>query len=66
MAHAQIGDILAAIERAGAFDDTAFVVVADHGMEESDPDCKGDFDDALSRAGIAFRDEAYGFIYFHP
>jgi len=42
---------------------TAFVLLADHGMEESDPDCKGDFDEALTRAGIPFRDEAYGFIY---
>jgi phosphonoacetate hydrolase len=32
-------------------------------MEESDPECKGDFDQALTRAGIPFRDEAYGFVY---
>jgi phosphonoacetate hydrolase len=32
-------------------------------MEESDPECKGDFDDALTSAGIRFRDEGYGFIY---
>ena len=45
---------------------TAFALLADHGMEESDPDCKGDFDVALDRAGIPFRDEAYGFIYLSP
>ncbi|MFA5891496.1 MAG: alkaline phosphatase family protein [Actinomycetota bacterium] len=43
--------------------ETAFVVLADHGMEETDPECKGDFDEALARAGIPFRDEGYGFIY---
>ncbi len=45
---------------------TAFALLADHGMEESDPSCKGDFDTALSRAGIPFRDEAYGFLYLAP
>ena len=45
---------------------TAFILFADHGMEESDPACKGDFDEALTRAGIAFRDEGYGFIYLDP
>jgi len=28
------------------------VLLADHGMEESDPDCKGDFDEALVYAGV--------------
>jgi len=42
---------------------TAVVVLADHGMEESDPDCKGDWDEALAAAGIPFRDEGYGFVY---
>jgi len=45
---------------------TAFALLADHGMEESDSDCKGDFDEALTRAGIKFRDEAYGFVYLEP
>ena len=35
---ARVGDVLAAVERAGVFDDTAFVLVADHGMQETDPD----------------------------
>ena len=34
---ARMGEIIAAVERAGVFDDTAFVLVADHGMEETDP-----------------------------
>ena len=34
---ARIGEIIDAVERAGVFDDTAFVLVADHGMEENEP-----------------------------
>jgi hypothetical protein len=62
----RIGEILAAIERAGAFDDCAFTVVADHGMEETDPAVRGDWDVALTQAGIPFRDEGHGFIYLAP
>lgn len=60
---ARVGEVLTAIERAGAFDDTAFVLVSDHGMEETDPAVRGDWDTALRDAGIPFRDEGYGFIY---
>lgn len=44
-------------------DRTAFVLLADHGMEESDPDCNGDYGDALNAAGIGYRDEGFGFLY---
>ena len=60
---ARLGDILAATERAGIFDDTAFVLVADHGMQETDPAVRGDWGDALRAAAIPFRDEGYGFLY---
>jgi phosphonoacetate hydrolase len=60
---ARIGEVLAAVERAGVFDDTAFVLVADHGMEENDPGCQGDWDVSLRAAGLQVRDEAYGFLY---
>ena len=60
---ARLGDVLAAVERAGAFDNTAFVLVADHGMEETNPAVRGDWDAALRDAGIKFRDEGYGFLY---
>lgn len=60
---ARVGDVLRAVEEAGAFDDTAFFVVADHGMEETDPTVTGDWDDALRDAGLPFRDEGYGFLY---
>lgn len=60
---ARVGEVLAAVEQAGVFDDTAFFLVADHGMEQTDPDVTGDWDDALRDAGIPFRDEGYGFVY---
>ncbi len=60
---ARLGEILAAVERAGSFDRTAFVLVADHGMEETDPAVRGDWGPALRDAGIRFRDEAYSFLY---
>jgi phosphonoacetate hydrolase len=60
----RMGEILDAIDWGAGT--TAFALLADHGMEESDPECKGDFDEALTRAGIPFRDEGYGFIYFTP
>jgi predicted AlkP superfamily pyrophosphatase or phosphodiesterase len=60
---ARIGEVMAAVERAGVFDETAFVLVADHGMEENDPTCTGDWDVALRDAGLPVRDEAYGFLY---
>ncbi|MEX2267831.1 MAG: alkaline phosphatase family protein [Acidimicrobiia bacterium] len=59
----RMGEILAAIERAGAFDDTAFVLLADHGMEETDPAVNGDWDVPLRDADLTFRDEGYGFLY---
>lgn len=60
----RIGAIMDAIEAAGAFDDTAFVLCADHGMEESDPSINGDWDVHLRDAGLRYRDEAYSFLYF--
>ena len=60
---ARVGEILAAVERAGVFDDTAFLLVADHGMQETDPTVTGDWDVELRAAGISFRDEGYGFLY---
>lgn len=59
----RIGDILAAIEKAGALDETAFFLFADHGMEESNPATTGNWADPLRDEGINFRDEGYGFIY---
>lgn len=60
---ARLGAVLDAVERAGALDDTAFVLVADHGMEETDPEVRGDWNAALHDAGIRCRNEAAGFLY---
>ena len=50
---------------AGVFDDCAFVLVADHGMEENDPGVPRRLGRrAAGGAGIEARDEAYGFLYF--
>jgi phosphonoacetate hydrolase len=60
---ARLGQILGAVERSGAWDRTAFFLVADHGMEDSNPAVAGDWAPALAATGIPCRDEAYGFIY---
>ena len=49
----RVGAILEALEQRGVIDDCAFVLVADHGMEENDPTCRGDWDVALRAAGVA-------------
>jgi phosphonoacetate hydrolase len=61
---ARMGEVMTAVQAAGIFDDTAFVLVADHGMEENDPTVTGDWDVTLRDAGLRFRDEGYGFLYF--
>ena len=60
---ARVGRILDAVERSGAWNDTAFVLVADHGMELANPAVTGDWDAALEESGIGVRDEGYGFLY---
>ena len=63
---ARLGEVLDEVERSGLFDRTAFFVVADHGMEETDPGVQGNWSTALDASGVAYRDEAYGFIYVNP
>jgi predicted AlkP superfamily pyrophosphatase or phosphodiesterase len=67
MAHASLRDTdarVAQILRAAGDDEaTAVVLLADHGMEESDPHCTGDWKPALRAAGIPVRDEGEGFLY---
>ena len=63
---ARLGELLDAVDAAGVFDRTAFFVVADHGMEESNPSVTGSWGPVLASTGVAHRDEAYGFIYANP
>jgi len=63
---ARIGRVLDAVERAGVFERTAFFLTADHGMEQSDVTCTGNWADALDACGVAYRDEGYSFIYVNP
>jgi hypothetical protein len=59
----RLGVWLDLVEERGLLDDTVVILTADHGSEMSDPDCTGDWDEALRTANVPFRDEAYGFLY---
>jgi len=59
----RLGVWLDLVEERGLLDDTVVLLTADHGMQGADPDCTGDWDEALTAAGVPFRDEAYGFLY---
>lgn len=59
----RLGVWLDLVEERGLTDDTVVLLTADHGSEAADPDCTGDWDEALRAAGVPFRDEAYGFLY---
>jgi phosphonoacetate hydrolase len=60
---ARLGRLLESIERSGKWEQCAVFLVADHGMEESDPSVQGDWDVALTKADVSVRDEGYGFLY---
>jgi membrane-anchored protein YejM (alkaline phosphatase superfamily) len=61
---ARVAEILSVARETLDFSKTTVFVLADHGMELNDPDVTGDWGDALRGAGIDFRDEASGFLYF--
>lgn len=60
---ARIGEVLAAVDASGARDRTAFVVIADHGMEQADPDLARTWDDELAATGIPYTEVGGGLIY---
>jgi hypothetical protein len=59
----RLGVWLDLVEERGLLDDTVVLLTADHGSEAADPGCTGDWDEALRKARVPFRDEAYGFLY---
>lgn len=59
----RLGVWLDLVQSRGLLDDVVVLLTADHGMQACTPGQTGDWDDALSAAGVAFRDEAYGFLY---
>ena len=59
----RLGVWLDLLEERGLTDDVTVLLTADHGMQGADPSCTGDWDQALTAAGVPFRDEAYGFLY---
>jgi hypothetical protein len=59
----RLGVWLDLLEQRGLLETTTVLLTADHGMERADESCTGDWDEALTAAGIPFRDEAYGFLY---
>ena len=59
----RLGVWLDLLEERGLLEQTAILLTADHGSQGGDPDCTGDWDEALRVAGVPFRDEAYGFLY---
>ena len=60
---ARIGHVVQAVEDVGCLEETAFIVVADHGMQLADLTVTGDWDASMRAAGIDVRDEGYGFVY---
>lgn len=60
---ARLGEILDTLDHKGLIDSTAIYLLADHGMEETNPEVTGNWDEHLREAGLQFRDEGYGFIY---
>ena len=60
---ARVGDVLRAVDRAGATDRTTVLVIADHGMEQTDPDVERNWADELRSTGVAHLEVGGGLIY---
>jgi phosphonoacetate hydrolase len=60
---ARVGEVLAAVERAGVLERTAVLVIADHGMEQNDPEVDGSWEADLEATGVAHREVGGGLIY---
>ena len=60
---ARVGEVLAAVERAGALERTAVLVIADHGMEQNDPEVDAPWTSELEAAGTPHKEVGGGLIY---
>ncbi len=60
---ARVAKVLDAADQAGTLADTAVFVVADHGMEQTDPAVDGHYRSRLDAAAIRHRDLDNGLIY---
>jgi hypothetical protein len=60
---ARIGEILEAVDRAGATETTAVFLIGDHGMEQCDPTLDEPWDELLAASGVPHREVGGGLIY---
>lgn len=60
---ARVARVLDAVERAGAIDRTAVLVIADHGMEQCDPQLDRPWSDDLAECGVPHREVGGGLFY---
>ena len=60
---ARVAAVLDKVAQAGALDDTAVFLLADHGMELNDPENDDGYAAALEDAEVSHRDIAEGVIY---
>ena len=60
---ARVGEVLEAVERAGALERTAVLVIADHGMEQSDPELDRAWGEDLREVGVEHHEVGGGLIY---
>jgi len=60
---ARMGQVLAAVDTAGALADTAIFVLSDHGMEQTDPSLTGHYHPRLDETGLSYLDLDDSLIY---
>ncbi|HEV7208926.1 MAG TPA: alkaline phosphatase family protein, partial [Mycobacteriales bacterium] len=58
----RLGVFLDLLERRDLLRHSVFLLTADHGSVAAEPACRGDWGEALAAAGLAVRDEAYGYL----
>ncbi|MGH3326236.1 MAG: alkaline phosphatase family protein [Streptomycetales bacterium] len=59
----RLGVFLDRLDALGLAEETVLLLTADHGFERTDPDCRGHWGEALSAAGLRFREVGPGFLY---